>query len=864
VFSQPKKPTDSEPTHKTEPAPKLRNNANSCGGRALKNIALQDLGKSDLTLKDIRARVAEMPENDALNVAGNAQGYVIPYFDMQGKPIPFFRVRYFDQAFKYRQPARVGNHIYYPPDFWPLLLSRTFESTDEQINIVICEGEKKAAAAVKKGILAVGLGGVDSWRNRIIQLPSDVQMTSNKNSKGNQAYSLRIQPGTDLEESINGGILAQGLKELFDTAVHKGWHLTIIFDTDNQELGMKPEVQRAAAVLGFEMVQYGLAFNQIHQIILPYDSDGEDASTVKIGLDDYLLSGEHVKDLQHQLLLLTTTESGMGSFPQHPNIKEYVSKILTRSNLPRDAYRRLATAILADMEARGKRIRSQASGEMYYFDRATRTLIEVEFIQQQKNALHATTFGRWLFVRYGLTGNDHKIVSVLHALFESIEPIENIDPHKLICRPRVNENIIRYQINDGQYAKVTASTSKPLEIVDNGVDGILFEAGHTEPMDADLIMKNFNQQLEQSNKLGKVPKWWLNVINDTRMKNSTDERRLAALIFYMSPWLNKWRGTQIPVEVVLGEAGSGKSSVYEHRLNVLTGRAELRNSPADLRDWHASVTSSGGLHVTDNVVLSDKSLRQRLSDELCRLVTEPDPHVEMRALYTNNKLLRLPITTTFAITAIQQPFLNADILQRSVIIEMDKASSVDAHGKMTYDSSWVPNQMKKYGGREAWIAHQMLVMHKFFQIVYRKWDPNYSAGYRLINVEQCLMLLSEVFGDDSSWVTKHLAGSTRKQVASGDWVLEGLTTYARLLYENSPTSMVTAGNISEWAMSSEDYAECTPMQNSRRLGRYLKTNQQLVREVCGICAAGKRQNVETYKVEPRDSWSILDDTPEGS
>ncbi|MEB3061084.1 hypothetical protein VJJ74_08015, partial [Parvimonas micra] len=87
----------------------------------------------------------------------------------------------------------------------------------------------------------------------------------------------------------------------------------------------------------------------------------------------------------------------------------------------------------------------------------------------------------------------------------------------------------------------------------------------------------------------------------------------------------------------------------------------------DLRDWTASVSGAGGLHVTDNVHMGDNSLRQELSDELCRVITAHNPVIERRKLYSDNDVVETPVKCVFAVTAIKQPFSNADIIQRSVI-----------------------------------------------------------------------------------------------------------------------------------------------------------------------------------------------------
>jgi hypothetical protein len=131
----------------------------------------------------------------------------------------------------------------------------------------------------------------------------------------------------------------------------------------------------------------------------------------------------------------------------------------------------------------------------------------------------------------------------------------------------------------------------------------------------------------------------------------------------------------------------------------------------------------------------NKELRQRLSDEMCRLVTEPAPYIEMRKLFTTNENFRIPVRTVFAMTSIQQPFMSADIIQRSLILELA------AIGK-DFDNSWAERALAKSGGRVGWLAHQLAVLHLFFKKVSQGgWNPNYKSSHRLANFEQMFRVI---------------------------------------------------------------------------------------------------------------------------
>jgi DNA gyrase/topoisomerase IV subunit B len=246
-----------------------------------------------------------------------------------------------------------------------------------------------------------------------------------------------------------------------------------------------------------------------------------------------------------------------------------------------------------------------------------------------------------LFDRFGLGKLDRPVMGWLAQLIPTEEPVITVSPRKIVYADR-NANAVNYQINDGQYIRITSNADEPAEVKDNGSGGMLFESGQVTPVDASLILEEVENQRAaweakgDNGKLLEPPCWWKNVLWDTRLLGKENPFHLKALslLFYLSPWLNRWRGTQLPVELIVGESGSGKSTLMSLRLNTLIGRPDLRNAPSDLRDWHSSVVNSGGLHVTDNVQFTDKQLRQRLSDEICRIVTEPDGFVEVALQYS--------------------------------------------------------------------------------------------------------------------------------------------------------------------------------------------------------------------------------------
>jgi hypothetical protein len=745
---------------------------------------------------------------------------VIPYYTMQGKPEPFYRVRLFDHVPKYKQPKDTPSHIYFPPTFLAVAKGKNY--------VLIAEGEKKAALACKRGYPCVALGGVDSWRNRTISIPENSELKQLKSK-----IAAKLPAGTPVNEESDS--LATGMQELLDFLIGQKKHAIIVFDSD-QLVGVKPPVQRAAASLGFELRFRGVPFNRIRQIVLPPIPG---MPPEKIGLDDFLMHPDGVMSFDK---LLAECIAKRSAFPRHPSIRDYLNKKLQKNNLTRKETQAVAMAVLSDLDANGIRLRAANESQTYYFDFTTRKLLKAQFAEKDRQ--YDSSFGQFLYRNYGLSSVDNRLGAWLAAQFTGEDPVGDVSPHRIIARPRVNDDSVLFQLSDSQYAKVTADG---LDIIDNGEQGILFESEQVEPVDTEKFLAEYGKQSSRI----ETPFHWGDVLSEVRLRDKDKHRIIIGLLYYMSPWLNRWRGTQLPVEMIIGESGSGKSTLCELRLEIISGRRVLRNAPGNLQDWHASIANSGGLHVTDNVQLVDRSLKQRLSDEICRIITEADPHIEMRKFYTEADLRRIPVRSVFALTAIQQPFTNADLIQRSIITDFEKIEIVDGQPKETsYDSEWRNNQLERFGGREAWLAHHMVVLQRFFSMVKEKWNPKYKAKHRLINFEQSLMFMAEIFGVEASWIPNHLANTTEKTLSESDWTFEGIKTYVdtqgAALYKYG--TRISASTIAAWAATEEEFEKCENLTNSRRLGRYLQIHKTMVAQITGLIEAGTQNNRTMYKI----------------
>lgn len=797
---------------------------------------IQDLANSGLEPQDMRARVAGPAEKAATNTPQGCSAYVLPYFSMYGESWPFYRTKLIDPpdpGMRYKQVATDANHVYFPPGFQATLRGARC--------VIITEGEKKAAAAVKHGFPCCALSGVDSWRNRTIVLNKNAQIGTAKNG----AVVAKLPQGKEPHEVTD--TLAKGLLDLIDYCVKRRIQIVICFDSDLAIKGLiRYEVQRAAATLGYELRYRGVPFNSIRQLVLhPPAGFSYEHSDRKLGLDDWLVHEELGPDKFEEAL--SQCLSARQAFPRHPNPRDFVNKKLQRMNIPRSEVQAISTAITCELDAQGIRLHCPDDDNMYYFNEATYCLMRVQFSNQM--SFSQTPFGIKMYNDFGVSSGDLRLLSHLNAQFCGEPPVQTVKPEKVLA---VRGDQIYYQISDGLMIRVNADEIKLLH---NGTDDVLFEDGLVKPLPHQQLLEHIAGYQQQET----LPNLWYPVLQEARLAKSEGDRTrlLLSLLYSISPWFYKWRATQLPIEQMLGEAGSGKSTLFSLRLQILTGISVLRNAPNDIRDWTASVAATGGLHVTDNVHMVNARLKQELSDELCRVITESDPHIERRKLYTDNDIIRTPVKTVFAVTAIRQPFTNTDIIQRSIISQLDKGT-----GSVVYDADWERTQLHRYGGRIQWIAHQLVFMHRMLKLARDEWAPSYKARFRLINVEQLLIKAAQIYGIPSDWIPSFLEQERDERTASADTALEGLCDWAekvRTQYRRQnkiralQSQVFTTQDMAQHFESEEDYADNSILTNGRKLGHYLQQRKHEISHIAGIVPAGyKRNNREVYNVLPMD------------
>jgi hypothetical protein len=227
----------------------------------MSKVLLQNkLDESGITLKDAKnfqlEYLTKLQTKKLVNY--EVPAIKINYFNLEGKKVNFYRLRYLEiptnfgkPIGKYTQPKGSGNFLYFPPS-----IDWTVVAKDAEIPVYITEGEFKAIAASKLSLATIGLPGVSSWKNKKTYKP--------------------------VLDEFN----------LIDW--HKR-HVYLVFDSD---LSSNPQVQNALISLAKELSDVGAIPYIIYLPVMP------ETGLEKTGLDDYLKA----RGYQNFLKLTTTAE----------------------------------------------------------------------------------------------------------------------------------------------------------------------------------------------------------------------------------------------------------------------------------------------------------------------------------------------------------------------------------------------------------------------------------------------------------------------------------------------------------------------------------------------------------------------------
>ena len=753
----------------------------------LSDGALRNLRESGLTDQTIELAEIHEPLREA-GVPGTS--YTIPYFDVTGKRIEFTRQRHYvvRPAGKYSQAPGTPSHVYIPPHF-----SQTAPDwyEDPSYRLVITEGEKKALAAAQNGILCVGLGGVDNWVSRTKLIPAE-HIKHVEYGEKRKAVIVKIAREAQVR------LLEETVPEELLQIDWRGREVLLAYDTPDSYTN--ENVQRAAFQFGLWLYRNGAHVGVYYLPANPEDS------TRKVGLDDWLLCDANAPELLRE-------PSEYRLFPPPPNPRAWLHKAF-ESRLTRNEQEEIAMGVLASLDAKGERYKDP-QGLSYYFEKETKALHEFNW---NEKSLRNSTFGPILH-EIGLQTADTAVMSRLADLYQSEGYIRSTEPHRVIAR---TDTAIYVQLSNGEMARVTKDS---IDVLDNGEDNILFVAGTVAPIDT-------NKLTDLLGSAPRTPLWW-DAVQSLKLRAIApltlfETQVLLTTLMYLSPWLWRWRGMQLPLEMVVAEPGSGKTFFYNLRMEVLTGSGELYGMPPDIRDWTAQVSSAPGLWVCDNLGKLDATTFHKLSDELARLITEPKPSVKLREMYTEARQKTVSIRSAFAITAVKNGFTAPDITQRMALIHLDAIPPSERN------PGWYMEKLAN--GREPWIADHLQSLKAFLGLASTRWNPSLVQEHRLVHFEQGIMLMGEALGFDEEAmqsIRQKLVHTVDQAVAETNPFIEALLVMKQELAGKSP---ITLSDAVEWAKydPQERFTVLNQFNNSRQLGNALRDSKGQILRSTGL------------------------------
>ena len=564
-------------------------------------------------------------------------------------------------------------------------------------------------------------------------------------------------------------------------------------------------------------------------------------------------------------------------FPTPPNPRLWVNKQLNKPGTnPRQVGLRVARAVVADLDEHGARYRDD-EGTFHYFDFRSKVLHPFEGNATTLKELRLSSMGTLLLNDYGVGPADGTTLARVADHYAALQPIRSVSTHSVsVALPKAAPDpafgqfspsaasatdAFYFQLSDSRVAKVTAEN---VEIVDNGTDGKLFRSGVViEPLaDGDLWAalqaaaddpRHFSNDerlnadapdraLFTRGQINPAAGRWYDTLGDVRLQPlpgmTLEQTRTAlACLFHVCPWLRRWRGTMMPIELVIAEQGSGKSTLIQiRRSHLLGGPGNLDNAPNDLRDFWTNLHRANGMWVCDNMSAMQRDLQVRMSDEFARLITDPDPAVEARKLFTTADQARLKVDATFAITSTQNPFTRRDLLQRAFQYRLTPWP------EGSYDDSW---KFRKMADRAGWVADYLLAIRQFFRVVKRStanggWDYRYRAHNRLTNFEQAMITMGVALGwgrDEMRELVLLLHKAVSANMHAADATIQALRVFAQSKMRDVGRNDIETSAVLLWANLDNDDGTFGTNPNFRNVvsfHRYLEGNAQAVRDGAGL------------------------------
>jgi len=307
-----------------------------------------------------------------------------------------------------------------------------------------------------------------------------------------------------------------------------------------------------------------------------------------------------------------------------------------------EIHKEAADTIYADLRERG---RFHYEGDLaYYFLEGEKRLIKIDD--------ESTAFAG-LLAKYGLNRSEKIYSYVLNHLYQKV--FEEGAPTRVRRFTHYDEDSHTLYLSNYRNQMYRVTPEK-FDLVDNGVDGVLFlEDEKLEPFE--ILEDDFSRAW--------LDELIIDKINFAEDRLSVAESRLLFRFWFYSLFFQSIMPTK-PILAFIGPKGSGKSITLRKVGMLLEGSSfDVLLLPDDSRDFDVVITNSYYVAL-DNV----DSHRPWLNDRLATVATGGS--VKRRILYTTNDLMEIPTRCFLAITSRTPQFKRDDVADRLLIMKLDR------------------------------------------------------------------------------------------------------------------------------------------------------------------------------------------------
>jgi hypothetical protein len=316
-----------------------------------------------------------------------------------------------------------------------------------------------------------------------------------------------------------------------------------------------------------------------------------------------------------------------------------------------EIHQAVAGKVYTDLCERGKFFHSLQG--VHYFDDETKKLIEIT---------PTGTECKLLLHRYGINASEtlYKYL-VSHLMACACEQGTWTEIHRLSFY-NATKNVL-YLFD--QANRVFRISPDAIDTVDNGIDGVLFlPADGAQPF---AVRSRPDESLLDRFVFGPV-----NFSDDVL---TADERRLVLCLWLLSLFFPQIMPTK-PILAFVGEKGSGKSLTLRKIGVMLFGPAFNVMPLPEKEDGFDAAVSNSAFVAIDNADTKSAWLEDRLA------LAATGGKIRKRALYTDNQMVEIPITSSVAITSRTPYFRRDDVADRLLIMRVDRLSQFRPENEM--------------------------------------------------------------------------------------------------------------------------------------------------------------------------------------